>query len=213
MENRYSLSIASTSESSALRKEFEHLEGKFGLRDISIHNVTDRIKNLEKRPEYTPKITISQVKKPNEQFFYGYAEVIYTSNEFLVEFEKFLRSYQIPVEAEKFEDVPDEYRNFFQMPFTEIPVNVQRTELNIKYPNEEPRNLIRFDKFAGVDFSSHCTLKMLPPEELYKKLDKIENASDFSAHIERISSKNINNWELLFSESKNLGRHLIIKKI
>lgn len=163
------------------------------MRDISIERVTFEIVDLQERPAWCPHITIFQIKEidPESKLAWTYNEVVFTSNVFLDGFEKFLRENMIATPAKGFEDTPDEYLHYFKTPFSLVPVDIERTSVNVSYPGNgnEPKGVSQ-DKFKGVDFKSSCTLKMIDPEILYNKLAEIEKAGNFSAVIEKRRGKN-----------------------
>lgn len=171
-------------EGSILRKDFESFKGKFATRSINLNKVTNKIVDLQERLEYTPYIGIFQLRSLGDNLFYVFDERIYTINEFLDEFEKFLRANVISVGADNFEDVPKEYKHFFVTPYTRVPVDMVRTKVSISYTSEDYKE-ITHDQFKGVDFNSSCILKLLEPEKLHDRLEQIERAGNFSVIIKK----------------------------
>ena len=190
MGQNYSLQTIEDLKSSQLRQEFESFEGKLVMRDVSIERVTSKIVDLQERPSWCPHIMIFQIKEidPELKLFWMYSEILFTSNVFVDGFEKFLREDMIAAPAKGFEDTPDEYLHYFKTPFSLVPVDIERTSVNVSYPGNgnEPKEIISQDKFKGVDFRSSCTLKMINPEILFNKLTEIEKAGNFSVVIKKV---------------------------
>ncbi len=181
---KYTLTRLTGLESSLLRKEFESYKEEFAIRKIDLHKVTSEIVNLRARPEYSPEIQVLQLRKLDSDLFYVFSENIYTSNEFLDEFERFIRSNVIPIGAKDFDHVPEKYKHLFETPYAMIPVDMIRTGAAISYPDGLTMAATQ-DQFKGVDLSSTCTLKMLKPEVLFDKLEQIEKAGNFSVIIKK----------------------------
>lgn len=187
MTDSYSIERIEGLSSSKLRQEFELFEGKLKGRQIDIERVTSEIKDLQERPEYCPKFRVFQYKEIEDDVAWVYSEVIFTSNRFLDSLEKFLRRKLVSIPAKGFDDAPDEYLHFFRTQFDLIPVDISRTTVSLsRSPNH--RIEISRDKFKGVDFASSCTLKMIEPKVIHKKLGEIERMSNFTVTIKKVQS-------------------------
>lgn len=181
---KYTLSRLTGLESSQLRTEFESYEEEFASRKIDLHKVTSEIVDLQARPEYSPEIRVFQLRKLDSDLVYVFSETIYTSNEFIDEFERFIRSNVISIGAKDFDHVPEKHKHLFETPYAVVQVDVVRTKAVITYPSGFTMAAIQ-DQFKGVDFNSSCTLKMLEPEVLFNKLEQIEKAGNFSVIIKK----------------------------
>ncbi len=183
---KYTFTRITGLESSKLRTEFESYTEEFAVRKIDLHKVTSEIVNLQARPEFSPEIQILQLRKLDSDLFYIFSETIYTSNEFVDEFGRFVRLNVIPIGAKDFDHVPEKYKHLFETPYAMVPIDIDRTVAAISYPNGLTMAATQ-DRFKGVDFNSSCTLKMLEPEVLFGKLAQIEKAGNFSVVIKKSS--------------------------
>jgi len=184
MINNFSLLQIKEQSSSLLRERFEGLEGKTTLRSVNVEYVTPEIHNLKERPAFYPNISLFQYKKINDDNAYIFSEHMQTSNEFLQGFEQFIRAHMIEIPAENFEDVPESYQHFFQTPYTLTPCNYTRVEISpVQIRGKISK--IAHDTFQGIDHTIPCTLRMIAPEILFKKISKIEKIANFSATIEK----------------------------
>lgn len=211
---KYTLTRLTDLESSQLRTEFESYTEKFAIRQIDLHKVTSEIVNLQARPEYSPEIRVLQLRRLDSDLFYIFSETIYTSNEFVDEFERFIRSNVIPIGSKDFDHVPKEYKHLFETPYAMVPIDIDRTAAAISYPNGLTIAATQ-DRFKGVDFSSSCTLKMLEPEVLFGKLAQIEKAGNFSVVIKKSSgSKDLETiaFEYRRGNEHKTVEHLVFKR-
>lgn len=206
------LTIINEPSSSILREEFESFNGKFGMRTIDLYKVTNEIVDLENRPEYCPNIHILQIKKLNEKWMYIFSERIYTNNQFLDNFEEFIRKNMVGIPAKDFDNVPEEYKHFFNTPYALVTCDINRTTLSISHPNGNYKS-VAHDKFKGVDFDTPGTLRMLKPEILYNKLDEIEKKSIFSVKIEKSNTENLNDNKFICFEYRYGSEHKTVEHL
>lgn len=207
-EEQTLLTIINEPMSSLLRKEFESFNGKFSMRSIDLKKVTDKIVDLENRPEFTPNISLFQTKILNKNEYYIFSERIFTNNKFLDNFEKFIRDNMINIPAKDFDNVPKEYLHLFNTPYSLVTCDINRTTVSVSYPNGDYRSIAQ-DKFKGVDFDTPCTLRMLKPETLYAKLKEIEKESIFSVKIGKSDAKD--REEFVCFEYRNGNEHVTVE--
>lgn len=207
---KYTLTRIAGLESSRLRTAFESYPEEFASRKIDLHKVTSEIVDLQARPEYSPEIHVFQLRRLYSDLFYVFSETIYTSNEFLDEFERFVRSNVISVGAKDFDHVPEKYTHLFETPYMLVPTDVVRTTAAVSYPNGVCITAAQ-DKFKGVDFNSSCTLKMLEPKVLFDKLAQIEKAGNFSVVIKK--SSGTKDLETLAFEYRRGNEHKTVEHL
>ncbi len=201
MAGEYNLTVINGLECSVLRKEFENFEGELAARNVSIDRITGAIADLEKRPEYTPQIRILQLRSIDSGLFYVFDERIYTNNQFLEIFEVFLRTISIPVEAVNFEDVPEQYKQYFRTDYTAIPA--------IAIAGEAGRNDI--PQILSINYNESCTLKMIEPSRLYEKLEQVEKEANFWATIKKTDAQGYE--EVISSEQRKGNKNVTIEHL
>lgn len=208
MERGYSLTSIENLRGSVLREFFEsseNFQGEFTRRSIDLNKVTDKIVNLEQRPEFSPNIQIIQIREVTPILFYVFNEMIYTSNKFLDGLEEFLRANLVSVPARNFDEVPKEYKHFFNTPYSLVPIEITVP----RYKNRIEK--VIYGQFKGVDFDSSCTLKMVEPETLNNRLEQIEKAGNFSVVIEK--TRGIGDKEILFFEYRMGNEHQTVNHL
>lgn len=201
MAGVYNLTVINGLEGSVLRKEFENFEGGLAARNVSIDKITGTIADLEKRPEYTPQIRIFQLRRMDSGLFYVFDERVYTNNQFLEIFEAFLRTISISVEAVNFEDVPEQYKQYFRTDYAAIPAIVIDGEAG---SNNLPQILI-------INHNEACTLKMIEPSRLYEKLEQVEKEANFWATIKKTYAQG--HEEVISSEQRKGNKNVTIEHL
>ena len=114
-ERNFKLEQYSENRASDLRQKIEGLNGKFLIRKIGLDYVTSTTVDLHLRPDYSPRITIFQIKELEDGNKLTFHEIIFTSNEFLAEFQKFLREKMEDVEPIENESPPVSHQEYFDL--------------------------------------------------------------------------------------------------
>ena len=200
-----------------LREYFERLDGEFKTKEIDLRGfVESEVVDIEKRPQFTPILSVSKSKQLGEKEYYMFSENIYTNNPFLRRFEGFLRANAEEIEAEKFDYTPENYRkDWYKTPFTLIPVDGHEFGAVLHEPKEKPKLIFHKEIIYGVDFEGKPTLRMVKAKTIDQKLKEIEKESNFSAMILYIGKNFSKNFEEKTDalEVKHGNVHFAITKI
>tara|TARA_Y100000310_G_scaffold124700_1_gene123377 strand:- start:5049 stop:5723 length:675 start_codon:yes stop_codon:yes gene_type:complete len=211
MTEKYKLTQYKEARSSKAREIFDALPGKYSMRSINLSKVDEgQITNLEQRPSYCPEITLFQIKKTESNHAFVFSEVIPTTNGYIAGFENYVRAHLVSVEAEDFEEVPEGALHLFETPYTLIPTDVTRHQLKLG-----SQVIQEIDQIKGVDFSSHCTLKMIQSEVLYDKLNETERTGNYKITIEEDTNFGVNESsnKMIVFESRKGNEHVTVNHL
>ena len=211
-KGRYSLYTGESPVAEA-RAVFDEIPGELRTRRITLNYVDSaRIVDLSQRPEYSPIISIFQLKRSGEQSLVCYTQRLFVSNPFLESLEQFLREKAIDVPADNEERPPVEFRSYYDTDFTLIPVDIERVDITKINPAGRFRVIEHqgtVDLFRGVDVKAGFTLRMIEPTILENKLQEIEQDASYTASIIDGPEEGRKVW---FHEDKQGRDHYLFKR-
>jgi hypothetical protein len=184
-----------------LRGEFHKIEGNLEERQVVLIDEKENEKS-----EY--KIIIFQTKIAP---IWIYVETVFINKIVFSELKKFLKDKIKSIPAKGFSNVPDGYRHYFQTENTLFPILVE--EIIVEVPNignggSSSQKTITREK---VDFDSPCILQMVRPNELFNKIDELEENFDFDSQIAKPKFTNDTMVQMKSFEIKKNSKHIIFR--
>lgn len=197
IEQETSFENITENKDSILRQELEMMSGEFISREISVDYVTEKAMDIHERPEFTPRLSMLQMKALGREEIIFFNEIIFTSNDFLTEVERKLRTGSDDVKAENIESVPKEFKNHFKLSGAEL-ITV------------ETDPLADLDDFRGIDYSEPTTFRVVRPSVVSNMFSEIEKKGRFTVVMKRVNLPNIDNQKLVAFEYRNGSEYTTI---
>ncbi len=206
----------------AARPFFDEIPGNLHTRRISLQYVDPaKIVNLSQRPEYSPTISLFQLKQqplyqqqpePSPDHVAIYVQRIFVSNQFLSSLEQFLRENAVEVPADTDERPPSRFISYYDLPdLTLIPVRAESIDITKITPAGKFKvieHISTTEVFRGID-KGGFTLRMIEPSVLETKLREIEADASYTVSITAGSE---HDRVLRFHERKDGREHYLFKR-